>query len=285
WWSVGLYDKEHRRLNKPYTIIYLISFALMFATLFVTQPYIRILFYLTLILNCSPPFVTYLLLKRKTNALSLSSSMTERLGLFTIIVFGEVVLGVINGVIAVHDLSALTWVQFVLSISIVFALWWLFFTIVSDRQCKDGLLNSSIFELLFIPTLIGLGMLGASFSDLFKYFNEPGTQSVWITKSFGFSISLFLLGIWAMMSFLNYQKIFIPFKKIAKRAFLITAVLIVVLNCLPQQIALVFHLLIVLVILIGLIFYLNAIWYKKMMKNGKEMNERGDTFLKGATSD
>lgn len=271
WWSVGLYDKEHRRLNKPYTIIYLISFGLMFATLFVKQPYIRILFYITVVLNCSPPFVTYLLLKRKTNALSLSSSMTERLGLFTIIVFGEVVLGVINGVIAVHDLSALTWVQFVLSISIVFALWWLFFTIVSDRQCKDGLLNSSIFELLFIPTLIGLGMLGASFSDLFKYFNEPGTQSVWITKSFGFSISLFLLGIWAMMSFLNYQKIFIPFKNIAKRSFLITAVLIVVLNCLPQQIALVFHLLIVLVILIGLILYLNGIWYRRRMKNGKEI--------------
>src|SRR6185437_7999248 len=155
WWSVGLYDKEHRRLNRPYSIIYIISFVLIFATLFVKQPYVRILFYLTLILNCSPPFVTYLLLKRKTNALSLSSSMTERLGLFTTIVFGEVVLGVINGVIATHDLSALTWLQFVLAISIVFALWWLFFTIVSDRQCKDGLLNSSIFELLFIPTLIG----------------------------------------------------------------------------------------------------------------------------------
>lgn len=270
WWSVGLYDKEHRRLNKPYSIIYIISFVLMFATLFVTQPYIRILFYLTLILNCSPPFVASLLLKRKTNALSLSSSMTERLGLFTIIVFGEVVLGVINGIIAALDLSILTWVQFVLAISIVFALWWLFFTIISDRQCKDGLLNSSIFELLFIPTLIGLGMLGALFSDLFKYFNAPGIQSIWITKSFGFSISLFLLGIWAMMSFLKYQEIFHPFKKIAKRAFLTTAILIFVLTCIPLETALVFHLLIVLIILIGLILYLNGIWYRRMMREEKE---------------
>ncbi|MEO9020859.1 MAG: low temperature requirement protein A, partial [Ginsengibacter sp.] len=238
---------------------------------FVEQPYIRILFYLALLLNYSPPFVAYFLLKRKADALLLSSSMAERLGLFTIIVFGEVVLGVINGIIALHDLSVIAWVQFVLAISIVFALWWLFFTIVSDRQCKDGLLNSSIFELLFIPTLIGLGMLGASFSDLFKYFNEPGTQSVWVTKSFAFSISLFLLGIWAMMSFLNYQKIFIPFKKVAKRAFFSTAVLIIVLTSLSLQIALVFHLLIVLVILVGLILYLNAIWYKKMMKNKKEI--------------
>jgi len=270
WWSVGLYDKEHRRLNRPYSIIYIISFVLIFATLFVKQPYVRILFYLTLILNCSPPFVTYLLLKRKTNALSLSSSMTERLGLFTTIVFGEVVLGVINGIIATHDLSALTWLQFVLAISIVFALWWLFFTIVSDRQCKDGLLNSSIFELLFIPTLIGLGMLGASFNDLFKYFNEPGIQAIWVTTFFGFSISLFLLGIWAMMYFLKYPDVFLPFKRTAKLAFFTTAILIAVFTCLPVKITLAFRLLIVLVILVGLVLYLNGMWYKKMVKNDKE---------------
>ncbi|MEO9022613.1 MAG: low temperature requirement protein A [Ginsengibacter sp.] len=268
WWSVGLYDKEHRRLNKPYTIIYLISFVLIFATLFVEQPYIRILFYVALILNCSPPFVTHFLLERKTNALTLSSSMTERLGLLTIILFGEVVLGVINGIIAEHDLSMIVWVQFVLALSIVFALWWLFFTIVSDKECKDGLLNSSIFELLFIPALIGLGMLGASFSDLFKHFTETGTQSIWITQSFGFSISLFLLSIRAMMYFLNYQRAFLPFKKVAKRAFLITAILMVALTCIPIEISLVFRLLIVLIILIGLILYLNGIWYR-MVKNEK----------------
>ena len=270
WWSVGLYDKEHRRLNKPYTIIYLISFGFIFATLLLEQPYIRILFYLTLVLNCSPPFVTYLLMKRKTEVLSLSSSMTERLGSFTIIVFGEVVLGVINGLIELKGMNALAWSQFVLAICIVFALWWLFFTIVSDRQCKAGLLNSSIFELLFIPTLIGLGMLGASFTDLFSHFNEPGLQSKWVTKSFGISISLFLLGIWAMIYFLNYKEIFLPFKKAAKQAFIITSVLIGVFTYLPVKIPLVFHLLCMLVILIGLILYLNGIWYKKIIKNETE---------------
>ncbi len=247
----------------------MISFGLIFATLFLQQPYIRILFYITLVLNCSPPFVSYFLLKRKISALSLSSSMTERLGLFTIILFGEVVLGVINGIIALHHLSGLVWIQFVLAISIVFTLWWLFFTIVSDRQCKSGLLNSSLFELLFIPTLIGLGLLGASFNSLFKYFNEPSIQSFWVTQSFGFSISLFLLGIWAMMYFLDYPAIFLPFKKVAKRAFLATAILIVAFTCLPVHAGLVFHLLTILVILIGLILYLNSIWYRMVLKNEK----------------
>ncbi len=269
WWSVGLYDKEHRRLNRPYTFFYLVSLALIFATLFLQQPYIRLLFYLSLVLNISPPFVSHFLLKTKTGALTLSSSMTERLGLFTIIIFGEVVLGVINGTIATHQLDTMVWVQFVLAISIVFALWWLFFTIISDRQCKGGLLNGSLFELLFIPTLIGLGMLGASFNGIFEYFNGPDVPSVWIKDSFGFSISLFLLGIWAMMSFLNYPDIFLPFKRAAQRAFIAASALIVLVTFLDLKIELVFHLLMVLIILIGLILYLNGIWFR-MLKNERK---------------
>ena len=264
WWSVGFYEKEHRRLNRPYTILYLISFALIFATLFLQQPFIRILFYLTLLLNCSAPFVSYFFSQKRISALSLSTSMTERLGSFTIIVFGEVVLGVINGIIAIDKLDVMIWIQFGLAIVIVFALWWLFFTIVSDKQCKSGLLNSSIFELLFIPTLIGLGLLGASFNDLFKDFSDAVLEAGWLTESFGFSIALFVLGIWAMMFYLDYPAIFLPFKRIAKQSFLCTAILIIVFTCLRLNIGLVYHLLIILLVLISLIAYLNSIWYRKM---------------------
>lgn len=273
WWSVGFYDKAHRRLNKPYTIIYLISFLLMLLTLFLKQPYVRIFFFISLLLNYIPPFITHKILRRNSDQLTLSPSMTERLGLFTIIIFGEVVLGVINGTMTEHHPNVITWVQFVLAISIVFSLWWLFFTIISDKECKPGLVNASIFQLLFIPTLIGLGMLGASFTGIFKHFYEPEIETAWVVKGFGFSISLFLLGIWAMMSFLKYPEVFLGFKKPAKRSFLITAVVIATLTCLPVQVALAYHLLIVLAILIGLILYLNSIWYMMMKKQKMEKEE------------
>lgn len=271
WWSVGIYDRAHRKLNKPYTIIYLVSFVIILATLFVEVRYVRLLFFATLILNCSPPFITYLILKRRNSALSLSESMTERLSQFTIIVFGEVVLGVINGIIEAQSLSLQTWIQFIFAISIVFSLWWLFFTIVSDRQCKPGLLNSSIFELLFIPVLIGLGILGASFSDLFKYFNHTGIESDWIKMGFGFSISIFLLGIWSMMCFLNYPVKFITFKRIASSALIVTAILIGLFMALPVQLSLTIQLLIVLIILIALIFYLNNLYYRKFQNEEKSL--------------
>ncbi len=266
WWSVGFYDKAHRRLNRPYTFFYLLSFALIFSTLFLPSSYIRIAFFLTLFFNYLPPFFSYYLLKRRGMELTLSSSMTERLGLFTIIIFGEVVLNVTNGIIAADALTWNLWLQFALAMGIVFALWWLFFTMVSDRRCKPGLMNSSLFEILFIPTLIGLGLMAAGFSHLFSDAGEFST----IKMIFGFSIALFMLGICAMMSVLVYPEIFNDFKRPAINAFIVTAILIVLLASLPLTIELVYFLLIILLIVIALIVYLNTIWFRMIKKQGKK---------------
>src|SRR5579863_8792365 len=44
WWSVGIYDKKYRKYNMPFTICYLAAFVLIIITLFIPQPYQRILF-------------------------------------------------------------------------------------------------------------------------------------------------------------------------------------------------------------------------------------------------
>src|SRR5205809_5234315 len=37
WWSIGFYDKSHRRYSKPFTILFLVSWALMTLSLFVPR--------------------------------------------------------------------------------------------------------------------------------------------------------------------------------------------------------------------------------------------------------
>ena len=96
WWSVGFYDRSHRRYNRPYTILFLIALALMALSLFVPRPWVKLIAIIVIICNYTPPFIAHRLLRKSSLDLSLSSSMSERLGLFTIIVFGEVVLGVVN---------------------------------------------------------------------------------------------------------------------------------------------------------------------------------------------
>ncbi|HZX59822.1 MAG TPA: low temperature requirement protein A, partial [Mucilaginibacter sp.] len=144
WWSVGIYDKKHRKYNIPYTVCYLIAFGLIIATLFVPQPYKRLLFWITLVLNYLPPFIASKILKRHNSDFSLSPSMIERLGLFTIIVFGEAILGVVNGLNLFGDLTLTVWLCFGLGILIVFSLWWIFFSLIADRQSQNGLAKGTV---------------------------------------------------------------------------------------------------------------------------------------------
>src|ERR1044071_7817353 len=57
WWSIGIYDKEHRRYNPPYTILFLLSFVLMGLSLFISQEWLKIIVPLVIIGNYSPPFI------------------------------------------------------------------------------------------------------------------------------------------------------------------------------------------------------------------------------------
>jgi len=262
WWSVGIYDKDHRRLNKPYTVIYLLSLALMFATLFVEQPYVRILFYITLFLNYLPPFLTHnLYLRKESIELNLSASMSERLGLFTIIVFGEVVLGVVNGVIALHHLDGMVWLNFGLALGIVFSLWWVFFTLVSDRKCKRGFTNSSLLEILYIPTLMALGLMSVGFGDLFESFSHNDAHLTMIKMTFGYALSLFLFGINLMLFLLVYPDDLSTFKKKIQNVIWATLALLLAVNTLNPDVSLCVFLLIILGIIIGMILLFNRTWF------------------------
>ncbi|MCB0707379.1 MAG: low temperature requirement protein A [Saprospiraceae bacterium] len=261
WWSVGFYDRSHRRLNRPYTILFLASFGLMFSTFYLEQPYIQIAFYSALLLNYLPPFITHFLLRRDSMALRLSASMSERLGLFTIIVFGEVIAGIINGVGALPDLNIQSWVNFTLAVIIVFALWWLFFTLVSDRTCKPGFLNSSLLEMLYIPTLIALGLIGMSFSGIFENYDHHDAHFISQKEIFGYALCLFLLGINFMMYFLEYPPQYVRLRNRAQLIIYAAIGLILIVTLLDLNVSLFYYLLIILSFILGIIALLNYNWY------------------------
>ncbi|MCB0501491.1 MAG: low temperature requirement protein A [Bacteroidetes bacterium] len=198
WWSVGFYDKEHRKYSKWYIICYLITLCLICSTFFFEQKYDFIILSISLITNYIPPFILHMRYRTSDFELNLSSSMSERLGLFTIIIFGELVIGVINGTSAIASSDLWIWINFSLGITIVFTLWWLFFTLVSDRACKNGLFNSSLLEILYIPTLMALALTGACFSKLFSYYIHHDHHLEWTTYGFGVSLVIYLFIYWEL---------------------------------------------------------------------------------------
>lgn len=257
WWSVGFYDKEHRRYNLPYTLLFLLSFALMGLSFFVPAGWLQFIAPLVILCNYIPPFIAQQLLRQSSLDISLSSSMTERLGLFTIIVFGEVVLGVVNG-ISKSDISLFsTWLHFALSLSIVFTLWWIFFTLVSNRNAKKSFTIASLLELLYIPTLIALGVMAACLSYLF----DTSGNSASLNTVFGYAMAVFLTCISLMMGLLDFPDIVRGIIRPVRISLLVTAFVFLgwSLTCIGWGIT--NNLLVVIAIILAEIIYLNSLYY------------------------
>jgi len=258
WWSIGIYDKEHRRYSKPYIILFLLSLAIMGISLLLSQEWLKVLVPLVIICNYSPAFIAHGLLRRSSLDLDLSPSMSERLGLFTIIVFGEVVLGVVNA-ISELDLTAIsTWLKFAFAIAIVFALWWVFFTMVSNRNAKKGFKNATLLELLYIPGLISLGLIAACFSSLFNA--DHSFHS--LQKVFGYAMTIFFISISLLMGLLETpDKISMIIRPVRISLFFVALVFLFSTLVIFNMDSL-YYLLVVIIILVAEILYLNSLYYR-----------------------
>jgi len=255
WWSVGFYDKSHRRYSRPYVLFFLFAMALMGLSLYVSPQWLKIIVPLVIICNYTPPFIAHRLLRRSSTDLNLSSAMSERLGLFTIIVFGELVLGVVNGISELHVASFTTWLNFAFAIAIVFALWWIFFSLASNREAKKGFVNATLLELLYIPTLISLGVMAASFSGLFDDVHYS------LQKVFGYAIAGFLIGISLMMGLLEVPDKLHTLVRPVRISLAFTALIFLISSLVNVTIDSLYYLIAVIVILVAEIFYLNSLYY------------------------
>ena len=258
WWSVGFYDKDHRRYNRPYTILFLIALALMGLSLYISPAWLKLIVPLVILCNYTPPFISQQLLRRSSLDLTLSSSMSERLGLFTIIVFGEVVLGVVNGISKADILQFSTWMNFALTLTVVFALWWIFFTLVSNRNAKKSFTIATLLELLYIPTLVSLGLMAAGLTYLFDSTHDHHS----LTAVFGYALAAFLACISLMMGLLDFPDIVKGIIKPVRVSLLVTA--LVFLGWSLSGINLgttTYNLLALIGILVAEIVYLNSLYY------------------------
>lgn len=195
WWSEGIYDNSNKNIRNYYVGFYLLAFVLILSTFFITQqPFIRIIFYATLAINYAPAyFVTKVMDNQLRYEHKLSASMTERLGLFIIILFGEVILGVINGFSEIKNLSASNWILFVLCIFIVFTIWFIFFKLIGDKRTKKGYVLTNIYTLMFLPLAMSLGTIGVAFGKIFTMdIQNVLNETINIKLFLGISIAFFL---------------------------------------------------------------------------------------------
>ena len=274
WWSVGIYDKQHRKFNLPYTFWFLTAFVLLIITFWVPFPYKRIIFWVALVINYLPFALTARRLKKDNTDYTLSSNMSERLGLFTIIIFGEAILGVINSVSHSAVLDIYIGLYFGLGILIIFALWWIFFSTIADRECKKGMWAGNAISILYLPTLASLSMIGAAFPALMENITtRENCFSNPLQFIFGTSISLFLCCVTAISRFLIYPPEYEKSKKMVQLFLILIGAINLLLMFLFPVLPILFYLLCVFISLMVVIVLITSNWFRIELNRLSEVTE------------
>jgi low temperature requirement protein LtrA len=103
-----------------------------------------------------------------------TDSLVERFGLFTIIVLGEVILGVVTG-LSEAGADALTIATGSLAMVIGFGLWWIYFDLVGRRLPRAERGTVWTWMLSHLPIQLGIVSAGAAIVSLIEHAHDPTT--------------------------------------------------------------------------------------------------------------
>jgi low temperature requirement protein LtrA len=184
WWRTGVHDREHRPLSLPYTLTYLGASLVLLASLLVPTPLRYYLWGLNLLMTLSLPLILQLLSiwneKMKIQfdrAATVSPSMNERFGLLTIIVLGEVIVGVIAGVAGQHHLAWETGMIAALGMLVAIGIWWLYFDLVASNTPKKSTSSEFSWAYLHLPLVISIAAAGAAVLNVIEHSEEHSTAN------------------------------------------------------------------------------------------------------------
>lgn len=175
WWRTGVYDPDHRPLSTPYSGTFLFATLLFIGSVFVMAPVRFYLWGAALILMLIMP--TYLRMRRNSPEVqaqldlstNVSASLVERFGLFTIIVLGEVIIGVVTGVTEHHDPNWLVGGTAFLGILIAIGLWWIYFDLISHHPPQRNFKIAIKWYYMHLPLTIGIVAVGASVLNVVEH--------------------------------------------------------------------------------------------------------------------
>ncbi len=235
WWRTGVHDPDHRPLSQPYSLIFLIS-ALLFAfSVFVTTPLRFYLWAFSLLLCVLLPLILIVLSRRNPQAQaqfaivsSPSPALIERFGLFTIIVLGELIVSVVQGVIELHNLNWLVGGTAVLGMLIAIGVWWLYFDFVSHRLPAPKRATTFGRLYLHLPMTAGIAAAGAGVLNVIAHTGEYLPIGVrWLLVG---SIAVSLISIAFMMRTIQISKEHQRIYRVGGMATLLSGIIILLLG-------------------------------------------------------
>lgn len=178
WYEVRRRDlPEHRPASTPYIAGLLVTIVVMSASAWLPDVP-RVVVWAAVVAGwvCLGAY-GFLSRTRTLQFFVATDSLIERLALFVIIVLGETVVGVVNGITEAPDRGALTIATGVVALCIGFGLWWNYFDIVGVRELRPA---RTALATWFFGHLVQTGSIaaaGAAMVGLVADAHEPRTPA------------------------------------------------------------------------------------------------------------
>ena len=179
WFDVRRFDTpEWRGVAGRYVQGMLIVAAIVLASAFVDDSDTQVLLWAVAV-GLTLAGAIFMALRPRSEEMSAAmqptESLVERFGLFTIIVLGEVVVGVVNGMSAV-DHSFVTIATGLMALSIGFGFWWNYFDLVGGRTPRNGRVRTA-WMFAHLPLAISVSAAGAGMEGLVEHASDSRTPA------------------------------------------------------------------------------------------------------------
>lgn len=207
WWSVlRIDDERYRPIALRYLAAMCAGIALIVLSALLTSHDMRLALWALLVAGA----IGLGLAQGLTTPLSdlglvVTQSMVERFGLFVIIVLGEVVVGVVNGMSqATHDVRTIA--TGVLCLGIGFGFWWTYFDFVGNRLPRTSPHAVSAWMFSHLPTTLSIAAAGAGMASLVEHAHDRRTPiaSSWLIAAAPAALLVSLLT--AMRSLVDHER-------------------------------------------------------------------------------
>ena len=164
WFRTGVHDPSHRPGSVPYSTGYFIASAMFALSVTLDPPTIYWVWAGALSIEVLGMIVGY---HRWTPPatqdgeaiIATTPSLIERLGLFVIIVLGEVIVGAVDGMAELGTLDKDAIIIGMLGVLVAIALWWIYFDLISRRTPRSS--RTQLWLYLHLPLVIGIAAGGA----------------------------------------------------------------------------------------------------------------------------
>ncbi|MFN8471487.1 MAG: low temperature requirement protein A [Anaerolineae bacterium] len=199
WLNGGYHNPSFRPVSNRYAIGFSISALLWLISVFVPPPTRYVLWGLGLLIDFLTPITTLNWQAKLPQAKK--SKLPERYGLFVIIVLGEAIVGVINGVANVDLLDLGVGGTGILGMALIFGLWWVYFDFIGRREgARRGIWSSLIWGYSHAPLVVGIAAVSAGIQNVLAHTVGELQPGVRILTAGAVAVALASMGLIELVS-------------------------------------------------------------------------------------